>query len=88
MSLSPSEAMQQAGDTAHDFTRQAIRNLREITGFKDQRITDDAILKRHPAIIAAMIQAASSDYFTWVFHQSAERLAQAIEGAGNHDKPF
>jgi hypothetical protein len=88
MSLSPSEAMQQAGDTAHDFTRQAIRNLREITGFKDQRITDDEILKRHPAIIVAMIQAASSDYSAWVLHQSAARLAQAIEGAGNHDKPF
>jgi hypothetical protein len=88
MSLSPSEAMQQAGDTAHDFTRRAIRNVREISGFTDPRITDDEILKRHPAIIAAMVQAASSDYSTWVLHQSAARLAQAIEGAGNHDKPF
>lgn len=88
MSLSPSEAMQQAGDIAHDFTRRAIRSVREISGFANPRITDDEILSRHPEVIAAMIQAASSDYSAWVLHQSAERLAQAIERAGNHDKPF
>lgn len=87
MSLTPTEAMQQAGDTAHEFTRRAIRSVREISGFANPRITDDEILSRHPEVIAAVIQAASSDYSTWVLHQSAERLAQAIEGAGNHDKP-
>jgi hypothetical protein len=88
MSLSPSEAMQQAGDTAHDFTRRAIRSVREISGFTDPRITDDEILSRHPEVIAAMIGAAASDYSAWVLHQSVARLAQAIEQAGNHDKPF
>ena len=82
MSLSPSEAMQQAGDTAHDFTRRAIRSVREISGFTDPRITDDEILSRHPEVIAAMILAAASDLQSCVLNSSAERLAMAIEEAG------
>jgi hypothetical protein len=77
-----------ASDTAHEFTRQAIRTIREISGFKDLRISDDSILSRHPAIIAAMIEAAASNYSTGVLRQSVERLAQAVEQVGNHDKPF
>lgn len=88
MSLTPTEAMQQAGDTAHDFTRQAIRSVREISGFTRPSITDDEILRRYPEVIAAMTRAAASAYSPWVLHQSAARLAQAIERAGNHDKPF
>lgn len=88
MSLTPTEAMRQAGDTAHDFTRRAIRSVREISSFTDPRITDAEILRRYPTVIAAIVQASASDYSAWVLHLSAERLAQAIERAGNHDKPF
>lgn len=85
--LTPGEATRQASETAQDFTRYAIRSLREISGFTDQRISDDEILKRHPQIIAAMVQAAASDYQAWVLNMAAERLAQAIE-RGDDEKPF
>lgn len=87
MSLTPTEAMRQAGDTAHDFTSRAIRSVREILNFGERRIDTEAILERYPVIVAAIVQASALDYSAWVLHHSAERLAQAIEQAGNHDKP-
>lgn len=88
--LTPQEAMRLASDTADVFMQQAIRIVREITTnkFTSPRITDESILSRHPAIIAAMIEAAASNYSTGVLRQSVERLAHAIESASNHDKPF
>lgn len=71
------ERMKYASAAAHDFADAAMVQLFKLLHIHD-RISDETAAKHHPALLAALIDAAAKTYAIERQCESAERIADAL----------
>ena len=71
------ERMEYASAAAHDFADAALAQLFELLHIHE-RIGVETAAKHHPAVLAALIEAASKTYAVERQCESTERIADAL----------
>lgn len=77
MSFTASDAVRQAGMTAHDYLVRAKSDIDEVFG--------EGYAKKNPCLVAAYMQVACADFSTAIFAGAVDDipgLAEALAGLG------